>query len=38
VAQWDVEKAWKAIEAAKRDKQSSDELYREAMELTFPDR
>lgn len=38
MAQWDVEKAWKAIEAAKRDKQSSDELYREAMELTFPDR
>jgi len=38
VAQWPIDKAWKAILAAKRDKEGSDEIYREAMELTFPDR
>jgi hypothetical protein len=38
VSQWTVEKAWKAITAAKRDKEASDDIYREAMELTFPDR
>lgn len=38
MAQWPLERALKAIAAAKRDKESSDEMYREAMELTFPDR
>lgn len=38
MAQWDIDKACKAIAAAKRDKEASDEVYREAIELTFPDR
>lgn len=38
MSQWDVDRAVKAITRAKRDKESSDEIYREAMELTFPDR
>ena len=38
MAQWTVEKACKAIKAAKAAKEASDEIYREAMELTFPDR
>lgn len=38
MAQWSIDDAWKAIARAKRDKESSDEIYREAMELTFPDR
>lgn len=38
MAQWDVEKAWKAIAKAKSDKEASDDIYKEAMELTFPDR
>jgi hypothetical protein len=38
VAQWTVEKALKVIATAKSDKDSSDDLYREAMELVFPDR
>lgn len=38
MAQWTVEHAWKAINRAKTDKTSSDTLYREAMELVFPDR
>lgn len=38
MSQWPLDKAQKAIAAAKRDKEASDEIYREAMELTFPDR
>jgi hypothetical protein len=38
VAQWTTDKAYKAISAAKRAKSSSDAVYQEAMELTFPDR
>ncbi len=38
MSQWPLDKALKAIAAAKRDKEGSDEIYREAMELTFPDR
>ncbi len=38
MAQWTLERAKRAIKTAKKDKTSSDEIYREAMELTFPDR
>lgn len=38
MAQWTIDKAFKAIRAAKRAKLNSDAIYREAMELTFPDR
>ena len=38
MAQWSIEAALKKIERAKKDKEASDDVYREAMELTFPDR
>lgn len=38
MAQWDIDRALKAIARAKSDKDASDAIYREAMELTFPDR
>ena len=38
MAQWDMAKVQKAIKQAKSDKEASDDIYREAMELTFPDR
>lgn len=38
MAQWDSAKVQKAIKQAKSDKDASDDVYREAMELTFPDR
>jgi hypothetical protein len=38
MSQWDTAKARKHIAAAKAAKDASDSLYREAMELTFPDR
>jgi hypothetical protein len=38
MAQWAIEKARKAIDAAKKDKEASDDIYREAMEIVFPDR
>ena len=38
MAQWDAAKVQKAIKQAKADKEASDDIYREAMELTFPDR
>ena len=38
MAQWDLAKARKAIDAAKKARDQSDTIYREAMELTFPDR
>jgi hypothetical protein len=38
MAQWDIPKVQKAIKQAKSDKEASDDVYREAMELTFPDR
>lgn len=38
MAQWTIDKAFKAIAAAQAAKDASDEIYREAMELTFPDR
>lgn len=38
MAQWDTAKARKAIKQAKSDKEASDDIYREAMDLTFPDR
>ena len=38
MAQWSLEKALKAIAKAKSAKEASDEIYREAMQLTFPDR
>lgn len=38
MAQWTVEKAVRLIAQAKSDKEKSDDIYREAMEITFPDR
>lgn len=38
MAQWSEERAGKLIRKAKDDKNASDEIYREAMELCFPDR
>lgn len=38
MAQWSEEQASKHIRKAKDDKSASDEIYREAVELTFPDR
>lgn len=38
MAQWTTAKAQKAIKQARSDKEASDDIYREAMELTFPDR
>jgi hypothetical protein len=38
MAQWDMAKVQKAMKQAKSDKEASDDIYREAMELTFPDR
>lgn len=38
MAQWTLDAACKAIKAARRDKEASDDMYREAMDLTFPDR
>jgi len=38
LARWNTEKARRAIAKAKSDKEASDSVYREAMELTFPDR
>lgn len=38
MAQWSEEEAGRRIRRAKDDKTSSDEIYREAMELAFPDR
>lgn len=38
MAQWTLEEAQKFARRAKSDKDASDEIYREAMELTFPDR
>ena len=38
MAQWTLEQAKKLIKQAKSDKEASDDIYREAMELTFPDR
>lgn len=38
MAQLSIDAAFSAIKRALRDKESSDEIYREAMELTFPDR
>ena len=38
MAQWTVEAAKKLIKQAHNDKEASDDIYREAMELTFPDR
>lgn len=38
MGQWTTDKARAAIKIAKNDKERSDSLYREAMELTFPDR
>lgn len=38
MAQWTIEQAHKNIKQAKSDKEASDELYREAMQLAFPDR
>jgi len=38
MGQWPLEKVRKVIRRAKSDKDASDDIYREAMELTFPDR
>lgn len=38
MGQWDIAKVQKAIKQARADKEASDDIYREAMELTFPDR
>ncbi len=38
MAQWSEEQAGRFIRRAKDDKSASDEIYREAVELTFPDR
>jgi hypothetical protein len=38
MAQWSEEEAGRHIRRAKDDKAASDEIYREAVELTFPDR
>jgi len=38
MAQWAEPEARKRINKARSDKEASDEIYREAMELTFPDR
>lgn len=38
MAQWTLEEAMRFAKRAKADKEASDEIYREAMELTFPDR
>lgn len=38
MAQWSEEEAGRRIRRAKDDKSASDEIYREAMELCFPDR
>lgn len=38
MAQWSAEQAGRFIRQADKDKAASDEIYREAVELTFPDR
>ena len=38
MGQWGIDKVQKAIKKARADKEASDDIYREAMSLTFPDR